>query len=561
MSFDFVNNEKKVEEIEKEKDNDAKNIIEYEENKNLNIELLTPTEDEIKENDSYSCTECQSNIEITSIDDINNIISFKCPSHGSKTMTIKDYLKNMKQNTYFYSICSNCKKQQNTTYSNKIFNFCTNCQLVICDKCILNHNNSHLIIKNNKISTTCSLHPKNNNTIFCVDCNCHLCKECIKHRKHLRHKKQIIEEIQPSNEEINYLLKIINEYENKRNSSEIEKQNKLIDIENKYNKDKENEEKEYNKILLNTNKEMEYELTENENNKEINEIKQKYEKELIDKKNILDKNKKCINDKYIVINKNNKDNYDKKLNIIESKYKFEINKLENSFIQKINHLNELLNLNNIIYNTYNKNKENYYYNINIINILINYYERGNEIIKDIKDNEDFIETINQKDYEMNKIKNNKLKNEKYNIGNEKKELFYYENKEKEEEKYYDEKKDDKIDDIKEDVKNYEEEKNYYENDLSKKNKKIENKENYKINDQIIENILKEEIEKDNIKEEKELIDEGLNFNNIIQNENYDKNDIKEKINIEPIIEEKKNYYINDIKEKINIEPKIEEKKN
>ena len=41
--------------------------------------------------------------------------------------------------------------------------------------------------------------------------------------------------------------------------------------------------------------------------------------------------------------------------------------------------------------------------------------------------------------------------------------------------------------------------------------------------------MKEEIEKDNIKEEKELIDEDLNFNNIIQNENYDKNDIKEKL--------------------------------
>ncbi len=70
--------------------------------------------------------------------------------------------------------------------------------------------------------------------------------------------------------------------------------------------------------------------------------------------------------------------------------------IENEFSQKINQFNELLDINNIIYNTYIKNKENYYHKKNIINILVNYYEKGNEIVKELKNNEDFMETLQQK---------------------------------------------------------------------------------------------------------------------------------------------------------------------
>ena len=105
---------------------------------------------------------------------------------------------------------------------------------------------------------------------------------------------------------------------------------------------------------------------------------------------------------------------------MEKNYNSEKNEFENSFKKKINQYQELLNINTIIYNTYNKSKENYFHNINIINLLINYYERGNETIKVMKDNEDFMETIKQKEYEIN-INFNKsfvLENNIYNKYND-----------------------------------------------------------------------------------------------------------------------------------------------
>ena len=242
------------------------------------LEDLTPIgENEIKKNEQYSCTECSSNIEITSIDESNNMISFKCPTHGAKSNKIKDYLKNMEKNTFFYNKCNYCGKQQNNINNNEIFNFCTICNIVICNKCIFSHDKNHLIIKNNKTKIICPLHPKNKNIIYCLDCNCHLCKECLKRRKHISHKKIYIEEIEPSYEEKNFLLKIINKYKSKMSNSEIEKNNKLVELENKYSEDKKKENDDYNKIIFTSKKELEDELTncKNNYNYEIKEIKKK----------------------------------------------------------------------------------------------------------------------------------------------------------------------------------------------------------------------------------------------------------------------------------------------
>ena len=95
---------------------------------------------------------------------------------------------------------------------------------------------------------------------------------------------------------------------------------------------------------------------------------------------------------------------------MEEKYKKEINKIENSFKEKISHFDDLLNINDIVYNTYIKSKENYYHNINIINLLINYYEKGNIITKELEHNEDFMETVNQKKHERNEPKKEKINN-------------------------------------------------------------------------------------------------------------------------------------------------------
>ena len=375
---------------------------------NIRPETLTPElkeENELKENESYACTECSSFIEITSLDDINNIISFKCPSHGTKTMTIKDYLEKMKKNTFLYSECSSCKKKQNEINNNEIFNYCTNCKIIICNKCIINHDRKHYIFKNNKNMTICPLHPKNNNLSYCLDCNCHICKECMKHRKHMEHKKRNIQEIEPSDDEINSLLKLINTYKEEINSSQKEKKNQLLEIENKFNEEKKKEEENYKNSVDKTKKNKENELKESETNyqNEINEIKIKYDKEFNERKIIFENNKKLINKKYENIEVFYKEKFNKKNEILKKKFENEKKRIENTFKAKIDNFKELLKINDIIYNTYNTSKENYFHNINIINLLVNYYEKGNNIMKEMKTNEDFMETLKQREYKLNKL--------------------------------------------------------------------------------------------------------------------------------------------------------------
>lgn len=190
--------------------------------------LPTPNDDDdkLKEDECYGCTQCSSNIELVELDDTNNIISFQCPNHSQLTMSIKDYLKNMPKKTFLYSQCSSCKKSQNEINNSIIFKFCSNCKVILCNKCIFNHDKSHQFIGNNQINIKCGFHYQNNNKSFCIDCNTHLCEDCMKQRKHMMHKKVNIIEIEPSSKEINTLLKLINEYKTNVSTAQIEKNNK-----------------------------------------------------------------------------------------------------------------------------------------------------------------------------------------------------------------------------------------------------------------------------------------------------------------------------------------------
>ena len=107
----------------------------------------TPMENKetFRKNESYTCTDCESEIVILSIDKEKVTITFKClnkdikNNHGIQTIPISDYIKNMEKHTYLYSTCSICKKMQNNDKNNISFKFCTNCQKIICNdnNCIL----------------------------------------------------------------------------------------------------------------------------------------------------------------------------------------------------------------------------------------------------------------------------------------------------------------------------------------------------------------------------------------------------------------------------------------
>ena len=139
----------------------------------------------------YNCSECSSPIEILSIDEKGCSIEFKCINNNhKKQMPIKEYLDKMKK------------------YNDRSLNKA---------KCI---------------------HDNNNYDSYCLDCNKHLCKECLKSRNHINHQKNSIIEIQSNKKELNIIKDIIKFYEEKVDNLEKEKLKKIIPINNDYEKTK-----------------------------------------------------------------------------------------------------------------------------------------------------------------------------------------------------------------------------------------------------------------------------------------------------------------------------------
>ena len=223
---------------------------------------------------NYNCTECSSPIEILSINDNN--IEFKCinNNHNIK-ISIKEYINKMKE------------------YNNNEINN---------DKCKI-HNNELYIF-------------------YCIDCNKHLCKECIKLREHYNHNKNYIPEIKPNKNELNHIENIIKYYDNQINKLNKEKLNKTKEITKKY-KEYKNKIKEINKSnieKIELNKIEELKMNKNKYILEIENIKNKYINEIKEKKNKFEIDNNNINNKYKLINENNNIIYKNKLENIDNKY-------------------------------------------------------------------------------------------------------------------------------------------------------------------------------------------------------------------------------------------------
>ena len=115
------------------------------------------------------------------INEKTNIIEFKCSINKHiKKLSIKEYMKKMKK------------------FNNKNIND----EVCIVD----NHNKKY--------------------EFYCLDCNKHLCKECIKTRAHINHSKKIIIEIQPNEKELKIMENVIKHYEDKINNLVKDKFNK-----------------------------------------------------------------------------------------------------------------------------------------------------------------------------------------------------------------------------------------------------------------------------------------------------------------------------------------------
>ena len=130
----------------------------------------------------YNCTECPSFIEVLSINEDSNSIEFKClnneNNHEKKKLSIKEYLSKMEK-----------YRQKN-----------------IEDKCKEHKNKKYIS--------------------YCLDCNIHLCEECLKSRFHINHNKNNIIEIKPIKEELNIIEEVIKDYDLKIENLTKEKINK-----------------------------------------------------------------------------------------------------------------------------------------------------------------------------------------------------------------------------------------------------------------------------------------------------------------------------------------------
>ena len=254
---------------------------------------------------NYNCTECSSPIEIISINEKECSIEFQCINNNHKEkISIDEYIKKMK-----------------------------------------NFNNNNI---NNDI---CITHNKRYEC-FCVDCNLHLCKECLQSRNHINHIKNYFIEIQPNKKELNAIENIIEYYKEKIENLENEKINKTKELNVKLKEYKFNLKKNYEiKIKENQNK-MEDRLKKNKDNyiNDIEIIQNKCLNEIKKRKYQFENEINEIKNEYKMINEYNNTIYKNKLEKVDMKYIKEIQK--HGYDTKLKNLNNLKRINDIIYNTY-----------------------------------------------------------------------------------------------------------------------------------------------------------------------------------------------------------------
>ena len=322
-------------------------------------------EEENKINDYFPiCPECSSSIEILSINEENNVIEFNCiENNKTYIMSIKEYLEKIKE-----------YKEKNI----------------------------------DELKDKCKIH-FSNYISYCCDCNCHLCSQCLQTRTHINHRKNNIIEIKPIEEELNIIKEVIKDYKMKLNEIKNEEKNKKKELKDILEKEEKNEKKKLDKkIEDNKIKEKEeLELINNKYKDDIEEIKRRYEKEIKLRKNKYEKDKNNINNKYKMINEEINIKYKIKIEELNKEYKNTIKNFE--FEKKKENCNNILKINEIIYNIYNEYNNNYYNSVNINKILLYYSESkyiNNNIMKKIlkEKYEEILRIIKQKSNEDNKLK-------------------------------------------------------------------------------------------------------------------------------------------------------------
>jgi len=323
---------------------------------------------------NYTCDKCNKTPNIVYIDYIKNDIKFDCEEHKIHTLQIDEYLKSISQSNE----CQNCFK---TFYVNN--KYCLDCKIILCNKCSYMHKNNnieHIIIKSEDYNIKCKEHIEESYVGYCNTCKKNICDQCKRTRIHALHQKYDFIEIQPTKMDLDIIYKFnenigkkIENYQDVKTilkSIEEEKNNKLKIIIERYQSEKEFCEKKYRDQI----EKLEEKLT-----KEILNINKQKNEEL----------------------ENINNEYEEKKNECENKLKVNIENYKNIII-----------LNNIIVDSYQKQKDNnLYYNTNISKVIesINKYtdDQNMVILKKLKEKYNII--INKEKTSLN-AKNNNINN-------------------------------------------------------------------------------------------------------------------------------------------------------
>ena len=325
----------------------------------------------------YKCPECSSIPEIINIDYENNNIEIQCPFHIKK-IKLHNFINEIIKYNYNFSICNFCNKTMPKNIS-KLFQYCYNCNKKICPNCFNTHDLTHKIIYINELNNKCKKHFNELYTSFCLKCQQNICNECKKSKLHINHIKFDFAEIQPTKEELEQIVEFNNKIKNnlkifenndKKEINQINnyKKKRLNIIEFIYNNQNE-------KIINDINKRIN-----EQNNTYVKKLENLYLKYLDDSSKII----KEYNEWKESIEKEReaslsacKSNYLKAKNLTEEKYNTLVLKCQVYNERLRLKYNNIISLNDIIINSYNKNKNQYYYIINVIN-NINFIKKYNE---------------------------------------------------------------------------------------------------------------------------------------------------------------------------------------
>lgn len=158
-----------------------------------------------------SCPRCSSPAFLKQ-GDYDFTISSKCDNaHNLKDMPIQFFYNQSMEYQLTCKTCNYCGLQQLKQKSKDIFNYCLNCKIYICSKCIKKHNKikgneGHKVINSDLRNTYCEKHLKSFRA-FCKNCCENLCEECTNSEKHNKNSHEVLdyEDIIPGNNQVNEL--------------------------------------------------------------------------------------------------------------------------------------------------------------------------------------------------------------------------------------------------------------------------------------------------------------------------------------------------------------------